>query len=97
MITPTCISAMDISKFMNEAKKKRNYTENTIETENYVLIRRKEYEKIMERKPIVHAHAVINWLGDSKCSNCCAGIDTTEPYCQHCGASIDETEEREAY
>lgn len=49
-----------------------------------------------EMKPIIHAHAITDWLGDSKCSNCGSrNVDVTEPYCQHCGARLDEPEERE--
>ena len=52
-------------------------------------------ENTVEIKPVIHAHAIINWLGDCKCSNCESMIDVTEPYCQHCGATLDEPEERE--
>lgn len=49
-----------------------------------------------EMKPIIHAHAIINWLGDAHCSNCGYEIiNTNEPYCQHCGADIDENMEWE--
>lgn len=53
-------------------------------------------ENNIEMKPVIHAHAIIDWLGNCKCSNC-GNIDLnhTEPYCQHCGATLDETEERE--
>lgn len=54
-----------------------------------------EEENAVEMKPVIHAHAIIDWLGDCKCSNCESTIDITEPYCQHCGASLDEPEERE--
>lgn len=52
-------------------------------------------ENNIEMKPVIHAHAIIDWLGDCKCSNCESSIDITEPYCQHCGATLDEPEERE--
>lgn len=55
-----------------------------------------EEENAVEMKPVIHAHAIIDWLGNCKCSNC-GNIDlnSTEPYCQHCGATLDEPEERE--
>ena len=55
-----------------------------------------EEESKVEMKPVIHAHAIIDWLGNCKCSNC-GNIDLnyTEPYCQHCGATLDEPEERE--
>lgn len=53
-------------------------------------------ENKIEMKKVIHAHAIIDWLGNCKCSNC-GNIDlnSTEPYCQHCGATLDEPEERE--
>lgn len=47
-----------------------------------------------ETRPLIHAHAIIDWLVNPKCSNCGSHIDVTEPYCQHCGASLDEPEEK---
>lgn len=48
-----------------------------------------------ETKRIIHAHAIVDWLGNLKCSNCGSiNIDVTEPYCQHCGADLDEPIER---
>ena len=89
-------SLMDISRFAKEAKQKRNYIDYAIETENYVLMKKELYEKLMDRKTITHAHAIIDWIGNPKCSNCgSTNIDITEPYCQHCGTSLDEPEERE--
>lgn len=52
-------------------------------------------ENNIEMKPVIHAHAIIDWLGNCKCSNCESSIDITELYCQHCGATLDEPEERE--
>ena len=90
------VSMMDISRFVNESKQSRNYIDYAIETESYVLMKKELYEKLRDRKPIIHAHAIIDWLGNPKCSNCgSANIDVTEPYCQHCGANLDEQEERE--
>lgn len=43
----------------------------------------------------IHAHLVVNWLGDAHCSNCGAEVNCTEPFCQHCGARLDEPETRE--
>lgn len=54
-----------------------------------------ETENNTEMKPIIHAHAIVDWCGDAECSNCGAYINTTEPYCQHCGADLDEPIERE--
>lgn len=54
----------------------------------------KEEENEVEMKPVIHAHAIIDWLGNPKCSNCGdSGINVTEQYCQHCGARLDEPEE----
>lgn len=53
-----------------------------------------EEENEIEMKPVIHAHAIIDWLGTPECSNCGSYIDSTEPYCQHCGAALDEQEER---
>lgn len=53
-----------------------------------------EEENGVEMKPVIHAHAIIDWLGTSECSNCGSYIDSTEPYCQHCGAALHEPEER---
>lgn len=52
-------------------------------------------ENNIEMKPVIHAHAIIDWLGNCKCSNC-GNIDlnSTYPYCQNCGATLDEPEER---
>lgn len=51
-------------------------------------------ETKQNRKEIIHAHAIIDWLGNPKCSNCGdSGINVTEPYCQHCGERLDEAEE----
>lgn len=44
---------------------------------------------------VVHAHVVVDWLGDSHCSNCGQSIDCTSNYCMHCGAKLDEPEQRE--
>lgn len=52
-------------------------------------------ENNIEMKPVIHAHAIIDWLGNCKCSNCESSIDITEPYCQHCGATLDGPKERE--
>lgn len=52
-------------------------------------------ENKVEMKPVIRAHAIIDWLGNTKCSNCGnIDINVTEPYCQHCGARLDEPEER---
>lgn len=52
-------------------------------------------ENKVEMKPVIHAHAIIDWLGNPKCSNCGdTGINVTEPYCLHCGARLDEPEVR---
>lgn len=53
-------------------------------------------ENKVEMKPVIHAHAIIDWLGNCKCSNCgTIDLNHTEPYRQHCGATLDEQEERE--
>lgn len=43
----------------------------------------------------VHAHIVVNWLGDCHCSNCGENIDSTSDFCNHCGARLDEPETKE--
>lgn len=88
------MSLMDISRFVNESKRERDYRNYIIETENYVLMKKELYDKIKDAKPAIHAHAIVDWLGNYKCSNC-GNIDLniTEPYCQHCGARLDEPEE----
>lgn len=45
--------------------------------------------------PVVHAHIVVNWLGDCHCSNCGESADCTKRYCASCGARLDEPEMRE--
>ena len=51
---------------------------------------------IIESRPEpTHAHLVVNWLGDCRCSYCETFVDCTEPFCQHCGARLDEPEEKE--
>lgn len=51
---------------------------------------------IIESRPEqIHAHLVIDWLGDTHCSNCGEDVNCTEPFCQHCGARLDEPEVKE--
>lgn len=51
---------------------------------------------IIECRPEqIHAHLVIDWLGDAHCSNCGEEVNCTEPFCQHCGARLDEPEVKE--
>ena len=45
--------------------------------------------------PVIHAHVVVNWLGDFHCSNCGESIDCTSNYCNWCGAILDEPEQKE--
>lgn len=45
--------------------------------------------------PVVHAHIVVNWLGDCHCSNCGETADCTKSFCASCGANLDEPEQRE--
>lgn len=51
-------------------------------------------EKLLSEREGVHAHAVVNWLGDCHCSNCGKSIDCTSNYCNWCGAKLDEPEQR---
>lgn len=47
---------------------------------------------IEDALPVIHAHIVIDWLGDSTCSNCGKKyIDVTSKYCSECGAKFDES------
>lgn len=48
-----------------------------------------------QKAAVVHAHVVVNWLGDCRCSNCNENIDSTSNYCNWCGAKLDEPEQRE--
>lgn len=41
----------------------------------------------------LRAHAVINWLGDARCSNCGQDVYVDGSYCRFCGATLDEPEE----
>lgn len=50
----------------------------------------------VDATPVVHAHVVVNWLGDCHCSNCGKSIDCTSNYCNWCGAILDEPEQSEA-
>lgn len=51
---------------------------------------------IIESRPEqIHAHPVIDWLGDTHCSNCGEDVNCTELFCQHCGARLDEPEVKE--
>lgn len=51
---------------------------------------------IIEYRPEqIHAHLVIDWLGDAHCSNCGEEVNCAEPFCQHCGARLDEPEVKE--
>lgn len=78
-------------------EKKGQFISNGISIPHCPMCGRKltETESKTEMKPIIHAHAIIDWCGDAECSNCGAYINTTEPYCQHCGADLDEPIERE--
>ena len=44
---------------------------------------------------VIHAHIVINWLGDCHCSNCGEYCDSSKEICASCGARLDEPEWRE--
>lgn len=46
-------------------------------------------------KERIHAHVVVNWLGDCHCSNCGESIDGISNYCNWCGAILDEPEQLE--
>ncbi len=57
---------------------------------------REKILRIIESRPEqIHAHLVIDWLGDAHCSNCGVEVNCTEPFCQHCGARLDEQEVKE--
>ena len=63
---------------------------------NRAATMREKTLRIIENRPEqIHAHLVINWLGDTNCSNCGESVNCTEPFCQHCGARLDEPEVRE--
>lgn len=68
-------------------------TANRIEAWNR---RASKCSSIIECRPEqIHAHLVIDWLGDTHCSNCGEEVNCTEPFCQHCGARLDEPEVKE--
>ncbi len=63
---------------------------------NRAVTMREKVLRIIESRPEpIHAHIVVNWLGDCRCSYCETLVDCMEPFCQHCGARLDEPEERE--
>lgn len=63
---------------------------------NRAATMREKVLRIIESRPEpIHAHIVVNWLGDCRCSYCETLVDCTEPFCQHCGARLDEPEEQE--
>lgn len=63
---------------------------------NRAATMREKTLRIIESRPEqIHAHLVIDWLGDTHCSNCGEDVNYTEPFCQHCGARLDEPEVKE--
>ena len=63
---------------------------------NRAATMREKTLRIIESRPErIHAHLVIDWLGDTRCSNCGEDVNCTEPFCQHCGARLDEPEVKE--
>ncbi len=53
-------------------------------------------EPTLDFVPVIHAHVIVNWLGDCRCSNCGdTEINCTKNYCHNCGARFDEPEEHE--
>ena len=63
---------------------------------NRAATMREKTLRIIESRPEqIHAHLVIDWLGDTRCSNCGEDVNCTEPFCQHCGARLDEPEAKE--
>lgn len=65
------------------------------EVNRAVTMREKVLRIIDSRPEPIHAHIVVNWLGDCRCSYCETLVDCTEPFCQHCGARLDEQEVKE--
>lgn len=63
--------------------------------DNAATMREKTLRIIESRPEQIHAHLVIDWLGDTHCSNCGEDVNCTEPFCQHCGARLDEPEVKE--
>lgn len=63
---------------------------------NRAATMREKVLRIIESRPEpIHAHLVIDWLGDTHCSNCGEEVNCTEPFCQHCGARLDKQEVKE--
>lgn len=45
-------------------------------------------------EPVVHAHYIIDFLGDSSCSQCGEKfLDSTYKRCPNCGAHMDDPED----
>ena len=66
--------------------------------DDWPMLLKREYKEcnIIECRPEqIHAHLVIDWLGDAHCSNCGEEVNCTEPFGQHCGARLDEPEVKE--
>lgn len=58
------------------------------------------YEKLVKEfpaadvEPVVHAHYIVDFLGDSSCSQCGEKfLDSTCKRCPNCGAHMDEPED----
>ena len=66
------------------------------EVNRAATMREKVLRIIESRRDEIHAHIIVDWLGNCRCSHC--GYDEVnyvEPYCEHCGAHFDEPVEKE--
>lgn len=48
LVDTSIMSVMDISRFINESKTKREYKDFVIETDSYVLMTKPMYERLIE-------------------------------------------------
>ena len=66
------------------------------EVNRAATMREKVLRIIESRRDEIHAHIIVDWLGNCRCSHC--GYDEVnyvEPYCEHCGAHFDKPVEKE--
>lgn len=60
------MSIMDISKFNREMKDKREYLNYRIETENYVLMKKKYYEELVNRNLDAYTHGTVGRIDGAR-------------------------------
>lgn len=66
------------------------------EVNRAATMREKVLRTIESRRDEIHAHIIVDWLGNCRCSHCgYEEVSYVEPYCEHCGAHFDEPEVKE--